>query len=85
MTFPNYYQYIEVKKQITIETPVGDIDGVNRVFTISKPYVAQSIIVYVNGLKEHNFAETTDTTITLDTAPKNTGFIDYIEVTYLKK
>ncbi len=68
-----------------IETPIGDVDGVNTIFGTRNYYMPKSIMVFVNGLREHNFVETNDTTITLDTAPKNTGFTDYIEVTYIKK
>jgi hypothetical protein len=42
------------------EVPTGAIDGTNTTFTISKPFVAASLAVYLNGLRQR---PTTDFTI----------------------
>ncbi len=67
------------------EILAGEVNGVNRVFSTSSAYVAGEIEVYLNGLKEVFFTESSDTTITLDEAPKNNGFTDRIEATYILK
>lgn len=67
------------------EIPTGIINGVNQVFYTSVPFVSGTISVFLNGLKEGGFAENTDTRITMDIAPKVTGFTDSIEVIYTKK
>lgn len=63
----------------------GLINGINRVFTTSIPFVAGSISVLLNGVKEKYFVETNDTTITMDSAPKNTGFTDQLEAIFTIK
>jgi len=63
----------------------GSVDGINRVFATSFPYVSGKIDVYLNGLKEVYFVESSDTAITLDEAPKNDGFPDRIEAYYTLK
>jgi len=67
------------------ETLSGPVDGINKVFTTSSAYVSGTIDVYLNGLKETYFVESSDRTITLDEAPKNIGFSDRIEATYTLK
>ncbi|MHC1773854.1 MAG: hypothetical protein AB9834_00435 [Lentimicrobium sp.] len=67
------------------EILTGQVNGANRVFTTSSPYVAGKIEVYLNGLKEVYFEESSDTTITLEEPPKNNGFADRIEATYTLK
>lgn len=68
-----------------IETPSGEINGINTIFATSYPYKSGSIMVFVNGLKEYYFTQTSDTTVTLGNAPKNIGLTDIIEVKYTKK
>lgn len=67
------------------EQLIGIVDGSNRIFTTSAPYVAGSLMTFLNGNKERLFTETNETTITMDTAPKNTGFTDILETIYVKK
>lgn len=69
----------------TKELATGAINGTNKVFTTSQPYVSGKITVLLNGLKEYDFTEIDDTTIELTTAPKNAGFTDKIELIYTKK
>jgi hypothetical protein len=63
----------------------GDIDGVNTVFTTSKPYRTGEITVLLNGLKEYQFSEINETTIQLATPPMATGFKDITECIYKLK
>ncbi len=67
------------------EILTGEVNGVNREFSTSAPYVPGKIEVYLNGLKEVYFMESSDTGITLDEPPKNAGFTDRIEATYTLK
>jgi hypothetical protein len=57
------------------EVPTGDIDGVNTVFTVSKPYTAGSLAVWVNLLRieanDDGWTETTTTTFTMKEAPRS--------------
>lgn len=55
--------------QVFGETPTGLIDGVNTAFTVSQPYLAASTAVYLNGLRETQYTETTTTVITFDDPP----------------
>lgn len=64
------------------EMLLGDIDGVNTIFTTSKPYSSGNITVLLNGLKEYHFSEINETTIEFITAPKSIGFTDIIESIY---
>lgn len=68
---------------ISSEVLIGVVDGVNKTFTTSKTYYAGSIQIYINGLREKNFTETSSTTIALDEAPLSNGFIDVVEGNYL--
>lgn len=70
---------------IVSEQLIGIVDGVNRIFTTSAPYISGSISVFVNGIKESGFVKTNETTITLDEAPSNVGFTDKIEAIYSPK
>jgi len=63
----------------------GDIDGINTLFTTSKPYASTKITVLLNGLKEYQFSEINETTIEFVTPPKNSGFTDIIEGIYKLK
>jgi len=67
------------------EKLTGEVNGVNRIFSTSSAYVEGKIEVYLNGVKEVFFIESSDTTITLEEAPKNNGFTDRIEATYILK
>lgn len=63
----------------------GNIDGVNTLFTTSKPYTSGKITVLLNGLKEYHFSEINETTIEMADPPKNTGFADILECIYKLK
>lgn len=52
------------------EVPSGAIDGANAVFTLSHAYRPGNISVYKNGLRTHDFTETSESTFTMGTAPK---------------
>ena len=67
-----------------IEQPTGDIDGDNTLFSTTHPYIPDSLMVFINGIKEFYFTEISDTQFTVSNAPKNIGFIDVIEVVYTK-
>lgn len=69
--------------QIFGETPAGDVDGVNTVYTTASPYIAASTAVYRNGLREVRgigYFETGVSEITLDEPPLST---DHISIDYL--
>lgn len=68
--------------QIYNETPIGVINGVNSVFTLSNIYVASSTRVYLNGLRQKlsvDYTETSLTQITLSDPPStgDTLIVDY--------
>ena len=68
------------------EVPVGAIDGVNVLFTTSRPYIAGTLMVYLNGLllsPGDDYAETDGTTFTLMAAPRTDGgYMDKLVVVY---
>lgn len=51
------------------QIPAGAVDGVNTVFTTAQLYRTNTIAVYLNGLRESHFTETTSTSITLGSPP----------------
>lgn len=61
--------------------PGGVKDGANTVFTTAHPYRPGTIAVFLNGLREHYYSETSSTTITFDDPP---GPADLVTVDYLK-
>jgi hypothetical protein len=73
------------------EVPSGTIDGVNTVFTVSRPYGAGTTAVFINGQLmekslEDGWFETDPTSgvITLKEAPRSSGACpDVIQVFYL--
>jgi len=67
------------------EVLTGAVDGANKVFSTSVPYVAGSIVVYRCGLECLDFAEISDTEIEMTDAPSNVGFTDLISATFIKK
>ena len=67
------------------EQMIGVVDGQNRIFTTSSQFIAETISIFVNGIKEHGFIANSSTQITLNDAPKNDGFTDLIEAIYTKK
>jgi hypothetical protein len=62
------------------ETPTGATDGVNAVFTTSQAYRTATTAVYLNGLRETHYTESSATTITFSEPPLSgdTIRIDYI-------
>lgn len=59
---------------VPIELASGTINGANKVFTTSRPYVGASLLVWINGILQApttHYVETTPTTgtFTLDEAP----------------
>lgn len=69
--------------QVFAETPTGNLDGVNTVFTVAQPYQAGSTAVYLNGLREFRgdgYTELDSTTIEFSDPPLDT---DTIRIDYL--
>lgn len=62
------------------ETPAGDQDGVNTVFTLAATFKANSTRIYLNGLRETNYTESGAAEITFDDPPLST---DNISIDYL--
>jgi len=63
----------------------GAINGVNKVFTTLYPFKSESTILFVNGQKQKlgvDYNETDINEITFVDAPKNTEFIDTLEILY---
>lgn len=51
------------------EVPAGVIDSANKLFTTTKAYVTGKLVVLLNGLRELNFIEKSNTTFELDEPP----------------
>lgn len=62
------------------ETPSGLLNGTNTVFTTASAFQPNTTGVYLNGLREFNFVETSSQTITLADPPLPGDIlrIDYI-------
>jgi hypothetical protein len=68
------------------EVLLGVVNNSNRVFTTSNSFLLGSTRISVNGLKQRNgidFTETGDKEITMDEAPNTSGFADHLSVTYI--
>lgn len=69
------------------ENLIGTIDNTNKVFTTTNEYIANSTILFINGLKQRrgvDYTETGTKEITLDEAPMNIGIIDELRIMYRK-
>ena len=68
------------------EVPIGVIDGVNALFATSRPYIAGTLMVYLNGLllsPGDDYTETDNTTCTLTAAPQTEGsYVDKLIAVY---
>ena len=68
------------------EILIGTVNGTNKVFTTSQPFVGGSTLVYINGLlqiRDVHYTETqAENKITLSDAPSNVGFTDVLQITY---
>jgi hypothetical protein len=66
--------------QVFGESAAGSKDGSNVVFTLANAYRAATTAVYLNGLRETNYAETGASEITFDDAPLSgeTITVDYV-------
>lgn len=69
---------------VTNEQPVGTLDGLNATFTASQAWVAGSLCVYLNGLRQRagatsDYIEANGTQITFNDAPHpgDTITLDY--------
>jgi hypothetical protein len=72
-------------KIIHNEIPIGEINGINRVFITASPFLSNTISIFLNGIKEKYYTINSDMQITLDDAPKNNGFNDVLEISYVIK
>lgn len=74
------------RNDITTNTGLtGAIDGINTVFSTLYPFKPESTILFVNGQKQKlgvDYSETGENEITFTEAPKNTEFIDSLEILY---
>ena len=75
-------EIIWTKLQPRHEQLIGNVNGSNKIFQTSVPYVSGKISVFVNGIKEHYFTEISENQIELDEAPKNINFTDIIEAIF---
>jgi len=67
------------------EVPTPATDGAQLVFTVSQPYVAGDLQVFMDGVRQivtTDYSETTDTTFTMTFAP---DVDETLIVAYLKK
>lgn len=79
--------FLQLSGGLYEENLIGTIDNANKVFTTTYEYVANSTILFINGLKQRrgvDFSETGIKEITLDDAPLNTGMIDELKIMYRK-
>jgi hypothetical protein len=75
---------VEVDDLVNDETPSGQLNGTNTLFTTSYPFKGSSLSVYLNGVKLMNgvdFNLNIPQQFTLLSAPAGT---DYLRVSYLK-
>lgn len=66
------------------EVPTGDIDGNNKIFTVSEDVFGNAIDVFLNGLlqkRTDDYTFTSPNTITFTVAPPNGSnlVVDYIK------
>ena len=67
------------------ETPAGNINGINKLFTTAASYVTGKLRVFLNGHKELNFTEKSSTTFELEDAPlSDSPTPDKVTVSYIK-
>ena len=69
------------------ENLIGTIDNTNKIFTTTYAYIANSTIIYINGLRQRrgtDFTESGTQQITLGDPPLNTGMIDELRIIYRK-
>jgi len=65
------------------ETPIGTVDGANKVFTTTYSYTTERVYLYKNGqqlVSPEDFTETDDKEVTLRFAPQSGDvlFIQYV-------
>ncbi|MGV8961797.1 MAG: hypothetical protein ACOH2V_00180 [Candidatus Saccharimonadaceae bacterium] len=65
------------------EKMIGLVDSLNTVFETSHPFVLESLLVFLNGIKEKNYIINSNTQITFKNAPLNRGFQDLVEAYYV--
>lgn len=65
------------------ELMLGVVNGINKIFTTSSPFVLGSLLVFVNGLKVRNYTVNSNMQITFDDPPLSDGELDIIEATYV--
>lgn len=68
------------------QVPSGSVDGSNQAFTVSQAYVAGTLALYLNGLRQKlgtDYAGTSGTTFTMSDAPHAGDIlvIDYLTPT----
>lgn len=67
-----------------VGTLVGDINGINKTFTTLDPFISNTTMIFINGLKQrngHEYIEQSPNTIIFETAPTDTdGVKDKLEI-----
>lgn len=71
------------------EAPTGTVDGVNVDFTTSRPYIAGTLMVFLNGILQSpgdDYTETSPTGFQMINAPQIAGsYTDKLRVAYQVK
>lgn len=70
------------------ETLIGAIDNVNKVFTTTDNFKANSSQVFINGLRQKlgtHYVESGANEITFSDAPSNVGYQDELIINYIKE
>lgn len=79
------WNYINDTITFINEEPFGSIDGINKVFTTTYPFISTSLILFRNGIKEKYFNILSDTQIEINEPPLDHHYDDLIEVMYMRK
>lgn len=81
---------VEIKSELlrVEENLIGEIDGINKVFTTTDKYLSGTTQVFVNGLKQKRgsaYTESGEKEITFSDAPSTEGFEDELIINYVKE
>jgi hypothetical protein len=69
---------------VKVETPIGNIDGVNATFYTSVPFLLGSTVLYLNGLAQsepQDYNEMSNQSVMLDVAPEPE---DRLRISYME-
>lgn len=79
------YGITDARSEYVSEKLTNEVDGINKLFVTTSPFDTDTLVIYLNGIKENHYIILSDTEIEFEDAPLNNGFTDVIEATYRKK